>query len=201
MSEYKGDMPIHDPNPWIKEPPTKGIGDLGERPVHTGERIWDPMSADVGFCNYVVDVLSELQWQHPDGLHVVESGIGQGFITRRIFRGLRDDEDSYLGFDMDPYFLEIIPTEEITFNRAIVVGFAVEEAVAMADLLVLDSDMKVRPLELQTWLLYGKPGSHLVIHDTPQMVTPSGLTAIIEGSGISGFYTSNYRGGWHGIHP
>jgi hypothetical protein len=192
---------LHNENPWVQEPPTKGPGNLGPQEVYP-DRIWNGMSPEIGFCQFIVELLHELQWQYEEKtMLIVESGVGQGFVTRRVLGNMRE-EDFYVGCEVNQYFIDLIPKDIQDRNN---VAFVIDNAATLltgADLVILDSDMDVRPQELEAWIGHGKPGSHLVIHDTPEMQSPSGvLVSRIARSGIPGHYTTNYRGGWHGIHP
>lgn len=166
-----------------------------------GWRSWNPMSAELDFCEFVGQVARLLQ----PGL-VVETGIGQGFSTRRISRG--QGTGVHLCFESDPELrtaLAALPFFLDPEHRLSPEGTPSDKDFALADLTVLDSDPEYRFDELQRWWASARPGSVIVIHDCgnghPADAIHTHLRRTIESLDIPGTFLCNPRGGFFGVHP
>lgn len=177
----------HATNPWEEEPPL--LPDFGD---HS----WNLMSPEKEFCDYVVQALGSLQ-NTRHRVSIIETGVGQGFVTRRVINRLRVG-DNFLGYDTAQWCLDLIPEE---YKDWFVIGSPSKSLIGVADLVILDSEIPQRERELQLWIDHGKPGSELIIHDVPErMNPPSNLHKMVTRAHFKDSWTTNHRGGWHGVH-
>lgn len=166
-----------------------------------GWRSWNAMSAELDFCEFVGQVARLVQ-----PAFVIETGIGQGFSTRRIHRG--QGAGVHLCFESDqklrtalvalPFFLESGPRLSSEDTPS-------DQEFALADLTVLDSDTEYRLDEVRRWRQSAKVGSVIVVHDCgnehSSETIHSQLRKTIESLDIPGTFLCNPRGGFFGIHP
>jgi hypothetical protein len=180
----------HPVNPWIEEPELIKEGDC-----HS----WNMMSPELEFCQYVQDQVAQLTTESKEAIWVVETGVGQGFVTRRILEVLRD-KDEYWGYETDQYFLDLIP-DKLYAQPGFYKGSPTVGVLQKADLVILDSEVNTRLTELSLWRREGKLGSQLIIHDVPEPLGfKSPLQSAVFKLGFPGHFLRNPRGGWHGEH-
>jgi hypothetical protein len=163
---------------------------------------WNDMSPEKQFCEWVANTVMMF---HPQV--VIETGVGQGFLTRRLLSVLRNDQ-AYMGFESDPKWRNVIG-KLAWFSRAnaeiAAVASPPAELVAMADLLILDSDFSERWTELALWIEHGKPGSMLILHDAGNGHGPDTIHASLHEAlrslPFEGAFLNNPRGGCLAIKP
>ena len=159
------------------------------------------MSPEVRFSDFVASV-AELT--HP--AVVIETGVGQGFTTRRLAARLGPDEQ-LVGFEHDPELrqrLGLLPFFASPSRGLGATPSPTPEHFARADLTILDSEFPTRLHEFDTWLAAARPGAILVVHDagnghgpnTPQYA----MRQRIEESGLTGVFLRNPRGGYLALH-
>lgn len=153
---------------------------------------WNAYSPEVAFCELVGAMVAIAR----PGL-VVETGVGQGYATRRILKALPPASE-YVGFESSDEWrartraflpqLSTTPTPEA-------------ELLATADVVVFDSDPPFRQAELRTWIAAGRQGAVAVVHDViPGRAGLKGELAAMLAP-LGGLLTPNPRGGWIGRHP
>jgi hypothetical protein len=149
---------------------------------------WDMYSPEADFCRFVGLLQRILQ---PNV--VVETGVGVGRLTSHLDLDVCD----YYGFESDPRWRRPPALDDRETPT--------RQELAVADLVILDSDPPFRHVELREWAWHGKHGSACVVHDTgnghPTGTTHAELRATVASTGLPGLFLNNPRGGWLGIHP
>lgn len=142
---------------------------------------WGPEAEVADFCGQLVRMLNPQV--------TVETGVSQGFITRRLIAA--NQGELYL-YEADPIIRRLIPyvcePEESPD----------EFMVSQADLLVLDSHWPQRVVELERWATHGKPGSYVFMHDVKR-TAPQGsghkmLANLVTQLGLPTMWFDNPRG-------
>lgn len=162
---------------------------------------WNMWSAETEFCDQTANLIAELEPKL-----VVETGVGQGFLTRRI---LARHDGSYIGYEKENNWREAIRPYWPDNPRFVLSDQPTPtvDIIRQADLLILDTEWVTRVNEFMLWLEHGKPGSHLIIHDTGQPGKHAAtsmhmnLHRLVYNSGIEGEWGDNPRGSWHGTMP
>lgn len=159
------------------------------------------MSAELDFCDFVGFLARMMQ---PDV--VVETGVGQGYTTRRVAAGLGDG--TLLCFENDPAIRAGLSA--LTFfadKRHVLMSqpTPAAEDFAQADLILLDSDPPDRFTELARWRASGRPGSVLVVRDCDNGQGAGDdhtqFRHLIEEHGIPGVFLHSPGGAFLGFHP
>lgn len=182
-------------NPWIKEPEPEDESRFHPWPIEKGWHSWNAMSPELEFCEVVSDLASLL----PDGSVILETGMGQGYITRRVLQFMPTGS-LYRVFEDDDRFIGMVPSiQKLQFN--LLRGSPGPTLIAEADLVILDSDTKYRTQELKNWIEHGKQGSGMIIHDTYHKMSPPGdFTREIQKAELEGIWLNNPRGGFYATH-
>ncbi len=140
---------------------------------------------------------------------IIETGVGNGFITRALMAAKPDDtqlacfesDDSWRheladrfktqGFDHELALLSPAPTPSDLWPEA--------------DLVILDSDPPWRFTELRDWATRGRPGSFCYVHDTGNGHGPGTehdqIGATVRSLQVPGIWLPNPRGSWLGQLP
>jgi len=153
------------------------------------------MSPEHEFCAFVAALVAMAKPRL-----VIETGVGQGFTTRRIaaelapgamFKGFESDEGwrrrlrSLPFFDGDRIRIAEAPTPS-------------DEDLAAVDLLVADSARKFRRDEVSRWASLAKGGALIVVHDTgnghPEWTPHHRMGELVESLGIEYVSLPNPRG-------
>lgn len=186
---------------WAEEPPYE------PESLHTPRAApfwmaWNGMSAEVQFCDFGASLALMLQ---PD--KVVETGVGQGFMTRRLATVLQpgqrllvfeDDPDFRAGLEQLPFFAH----PERTLDAAPTPS---PEDLVDAQLTILDSEIPSRLVEIDLWWQAAPAGAALLVHDAGNGHGPEAphhlVRARIEEHGIVGAFLKNPRGSFVGFKP
>ncbi len=184
---------------WSREPPPH------DERTHTpwadpGWSAWNEMSPELEFCELAGALV---RFMSPP--LVVETGVGQGFLARRLSAHLSADQ-RLLSFESDPVIRAKL--EGVQFfqspNRSLG-SYASPSAddMSRAVLTVLDSDIPLRVEELGLWAAIAPPGAVLLIHDAGNGHGPdtahNAIRRKIQELGIAGAYLRNPRGGFLGV--
>ena len=186
-------------NPWVVEPLTEDESKF--TPWATpGWEAWNDMSPEVEFCDFVGSIVRLTQ---PD--LTVETGIGQGFMTRRLARWLGPGQQ-LISFEDDPEIraaLTALPFFRAPDRCLGATPSPTQADLARADLTVLDSAFPARLDEFDSWLAAARPGAVLVVHDAAERHGPDTphyvMRRSIEESGLRGIFLQNPRGGFVAI--
>jgi len=185
--------------PWVEEPGTEDENAFTPG-APSGWAAWNAMSPEVKFCEFAASVAD---FTHP--AVVIETGVGQGFTTRRLAAQL-DPEQRITAFEDDPKLREQIAMLPFFASPNCNLGETPSPTVddfALADLTVLDSEFPTRLYEFDMWLEAARPGAIVVVHDagnghgpdTPHYI----MRQRIEESGLTGVFLLNPRGGFLGV--
>ncbi len=184
---------------WRAEPDT--VDEAAFTPwAKPGWSSWNAMSPEQDFCEFVGFLTRLLRPRL-----VLETGVGQGFTTRRIAATLCPGQ-RYIGFESETYYRLLLSSERLFKRPDICVDAEAtpsEEQFASADLVILDSDDELRHVELERWATHARPGAIAVIHDTgnghPTNTLHRRLRLQIDNLGLAGFDLRNPRGAYVAI--
>ena len=185
--------------PWLEEPEMED-----ERNFTTwarpGWHAWNAMSPEREFCDFVAALVRLIE---PTA--VVETGVGQGFVTRRVAECLGEGQQ-LSAFEQDPDFRKEL--ERLPFFAAPGRSIGAEPSskdFEGADLTVLDSELPSRLSELDRWVKSAPAGALVLIHDAGNghdVDTPHHLIrGRIEEHGLEGTFLKNPRGAFLGMKP
>ena len=189
---------------WEHEPPTQDETTLCASWGPTGWQAWNGMSPEVEICELAASLCRML-----NPALVIETGVGQGYVTRRLAavlgteqKLLAYEEDEVLAGDLAQLPFFAAGPYQRKFIHAGSPGQAEFEA---AMLCVLDAELVHREAELQLWMQYAPKHSALLLHDCNPFA-PAGTTfvekaAVVSSLGIPGQFLANPRGGFLGFHP
>jgi hypothetical protein len=184
---------------WVKEPPPE------PEALHTSWAepfwlAWNGMSPEVQFCDFVASLALLLQ-PHK----IVETGVGQGFTTRRLARVLQSDQH-LLVFEDDPDIrddLRSLPFFDHPDHSLSLTPSPSTDDFADASLTVLDSEIPSRLAEIDRWWDAAPDGAVLVVHDAGNGHEPNAphhlIRRRIETLGIGGVFLKNPRGSFLGF--
>jgi hypothetical protein len=184
-------------NPWIKEPELVDEWEFSK--IKKGFHSWNSMSPELEFCNvagYVVETL-------PDYARIIETGTGQGYVTRRVMAAMNANTHTFNTYDHDVKWLDLIiwdhlPMVDVTAQPGQPSLYDMKDA----DFVILDSETLRRLDELRMWLKHGKKGSLLLIHDTfHHRPGFNDTTKLIRRNRLQGWFLPNPRGSFLGVHP
>jgi hypothetical protein len=168
----------------------------------SGWRAWNDHSPEVEFCEFAAALVRLVQPSL-----VVETGTGQGFVTRRIGEQLGPGQ-RLLCFESDPEWRAALEGMSFFDGEARALSGDVKPVdadLATADLTVLDSDFSHRSQELKTWWRAAPGGALVLVHGTGNGHAPetphARLGALIRELGIPGVFLKNPRGGFLGLKP
>lgn len=166
-----------------------------------GWNSWNGMSAEREFSEFA-GLLARLM---QPGL-VVETGVGQGYSTRRIASGLGNG--TQLCFESDPDIRAGLSSLSFFDSpRHVLSSYPAPSLAdfARADLTVLDSEPPGRYAELRDWRAAATEGSVLLVHDCgnnhPEGTLHNELRQIIMEFDVPGVFFKNPRGAFLGLHP
>ena len=183
---------------WRAEPELQDESALAPRSP-AGWTSWNEMSPEREVCELGAQLVRLVRPSL-----VVESGVGQGFMTRRLVQALPAGS-RYVGFESLPRLREQIRALELFDGDRAAVG--AEETppadlLAEAEVTVLDADFTLRFDEVTRWHEHARPGAFVLIHDTgtwhPDWTPHRRLRQHIADLGIRGLDLPNPRGAFLG---
>ncbi len=167
-----------------------------------GWHSWNDMSAEVELCDFVVALANVLR---PGRL--IETGIGQGFLTRRLKAALGADQ-LLICFESDDTWREALSTLRFFDREPAVLSSSESPSAAelsRAELTCLDSDLRHRLPEIERWWEAAAPGATLVVHDAGNGHSADTVHGQVRDTitrlGIPGFFLANPRGAFVGVKP
>ena len=168
--------------PWTSEP--EPVPEATFTPwADPGWLAWNAHAVEVQIADFVG---AFIRWSHP--VLTLETGVGQGFITRRY-------QTNRLLYESDDDWSTRLPikVEGITPTATMI---------RQADLTILDSNFPLRFAELWLWYSEAKPDGWLFVHDTGTRHPPGTayqlLGTTIRSFGLGGLWLDNPRGAWIG---
>ena len=160
------------------------------------------MSPEKEFCDFVAQLI---ELTRPS--EVIETGTGQGFLTRRI-KPRPGEARRLTCFESHPVWREAMASLPFFDGEQCALSpnpTPSEAEFATAGVSVLDSKIKFRPSELEAWWRSAPSGALVVVHDASRRhdADPSHalMTRLITELGIPGFFLENPRGGFVGVKP
>lgn len=167
-----------------------------------GWHSWNDMSPELELCDALVSLVVVFR-----PTRIVETGTGQGFLTRRIAAVLRGDQ-TLTCFESDPAWREALASLPFFDGHRCVISPHDSPGTldfAGADLTCLDADFPYRLLEIQRWWQAAAEGALVFVHDVgnghgPDTPHATVRAQIVELS-IPGFFLANPRGAFIGVKP
>lgn len=170
--------------------------------AQTGWLAHNGQSPEIAVCDFASKLVRMMQ----PGL-VVETGVGQGYMTRTIASAL-DGKGSLVAFESDDDWRTMIEQQHFWVDRAAVATLSPhhtppEELFGLADLCVLDSEFTVRFDEIRLWDANAKEGAVALIHDTADRADTihRSVRELIVDLGMTGVFLNNPRGCFMAVQP
>jgi hypothetical protein len=155
---------------------------------------WNAMSPEVDVCEFAGWLVRMLRPRV-----VIETGVGQGYLTRRIAENLHGAH--LLCFEADPVVraeLRKLPFFDDMNHECRDSASPSEDDFAHADISILDSDFPVRFDEVRRWWESAGDGAVALFHDCGNGHGPetphAALASFIQALGITGVFLKNPRG-------
>ncbi len=160
-------------------------------------------SPEIAVCDFVRTLVRMMQPQL-----VIETGVGQGYMTRTIASALSESGGKLVAFESDDDWRAMLYEQTFWFDRERVASLSPHftppvELVAVADLCVFDSDFDVRMAEIALWDLWAKAGAAALVHDTMDRegTSHSLVRELIQDLGMTGVFLNNPRGCFLAVQP
>lgn len=178
--------------------------------AHPGWKAWNGHAVEAQVAYFLQELTEGIVSRSSEGVIVVETGTGQGFVTRRIASALDHSRDTLLCFESDVEWRSRLLSEMSFFETydSLHDGPLLAEHhptpqcfhFDRADLVILDSMDPLRMAELCMWAALAKPDSYLFLHDAG-MSHPSWdghytLAQLVRTLQIPGMWLENPRGGF-----
>jgi hypothetical protein len=184
---------------WAVEPSTRD--ETAYTPdARRGWPAWNAMSPESEFCEFAGSLARLIR-----PALVIETGVGQGFVTRRIAQQLGPGQQ-LISFEGGPALRQQLGRLPFFASPNHALGETPSPSrddFAHAGLTVLDSEFPLRLDEVDSWITAARPGAVLLVHDAGNAdgpVTPEHVMRrhIAEGR-VSGVVLRNPRGGFLAI--
>ncbi len=160
-------------------------------------------SPEVAVCDFVSKLVRMMQPQL-----VVETGVGQGYMTRTIASALADTGGKLVAFESDDDWRAMLYEQIFWFDRERTASLSPHftppvELMSVADLTIIDSDFTVRFEEIALWDLWAKAGACALIHDTADRdaTVHQSVRETIKILGMTGVFLQNPRGCFLAVQP
>lgn len=129
---------------------------------------WNGYSPEREFCDFAASLITLIKPKL-----VIETGVGQGYITRRTAPAM-PEESRYVCFETHPeYFRQVFEAGYEAWNGTLDDPFGLN-LLKDADLTILDSaGGPIRLGEIETWHKNAKEGSYVLIHDVSHWHAPT----------------------------
>jgi hypothetical protein len=181
----------------------------GEIPVPVSERLhtpwavgdwhaWNEHAVEVEVADFISRLVLELETTVEAPL-IVETGSGQGYLTRAILESI--EMANFLTYESDAEWRnEMFDRDVLGDDDPVLSAAATPDSLTMsfADLVLLDSNDPFRMAEVCLWAAVAKPGSILWVHDAgnghPSWDGHYTLGALIRTLKLPGRFLENPRG-------
>lgn len=183
---------------WTEEP-EQTAETLGKHAVPTGWTRWNPMSPEVEFCETAGQLV---RMARP--LRILETGVGQGFTTRRVAAAMPEDAE-YRCFESYGPLRAALADLPFFADPARVLVDADTPTVddwRWVQLAILDSGNEFRADELRGWCDHAPADALLLVHDAsrthPEWTNHRKIADLIVELDIPGVFLPNPRGSFFG---
>jgi len=172
--------------------------------AHPGWLSWNEHAAEVQVADFLASLARE-QSADTDEWVCLETGVGQGYITRRIVSAVNPSKIRGIWvFESDLEWsgrIRQLPFWPDNLHSCIKWEITpTPKQMQQADLVILDSKKPWRQIETMMWSEVGKEGSLLYVHDTGTLhPTRDGHFSngfMIQQLGLEGLWLENPRGGF-----
>jgi len=181
-------------NPWVNEAPL--VDEVEFSGKWTGFNAWNIMSPELEFCNVAKYVTKSLH----DTATIIETGLGQGYVTRRVLSVMKDTQ-RLITFDHQERWLDMVENVPPSPQFSYELGQPGYLDMVTADFVILDSEPSRRKEELSLWFNHSPPHSMLLVHDTfHDSIEDSDTTRFIKRHNLQGWWFDNPRGSFLGVH-
>jgi hypothetical protein len=184
---------------WLEEPAAKSEA------FHTSWAepfwmAWNEVSPEIQFSDFAASLAMMIQPEK-----TVETGVGQGFVTRRIATILQPGQ-RLLAFEDNPYARDELGRLPFFAQRDHSLGSTPSPSaddLSDASLTILDSEIPSRLAEISLWWEVAPENAVLLVHDAGNEHGPHPTRHLIrnhiETLGIGGVFLKNPRGGFLGF--
>lgn len=186
MAEGQRAIPLE---AWRSEPDL--VDESHWTPGGEGWSAWNGMSPEKEFCEFAAALVALIR-----PALVIETGIGQGYLTRRVLPVLAG---RYIGYESDDALRAELRRLDVWNETAQLAAEPGPSADAMADceLAILDSDLRQRAREFDLWRAHAPAGACVLVHDARPDHPVDGIwRRIAEYVGDQGVFLGNPRGTW-----
>jgi len=185
--------------PWTREPPLQPERDFSPW-GHPGWTCWNGHAVEFQVADFISRLAHGVATSFSDP-YLIETGVGQGFVTRRVIDAIPDTA-RLICFESDWRWREGIKRFDFWtdhLNACIRNEIFPDEAdFRTADLVILDSNDPWRKIEIMMWQELAPDGSVLFVHDTGTIHPPHDghftLGFLIKTLGLTGYWLENPRG-------
>ena len=160
---------------------------------------WNRMSPEHEFCEFAAALVRMVKPRF-----VIETGVGQGYTTRRLAAALAPGA-MLKGFESGAPWRKQLAGLDFFDGENVVLAAEptpTDDDLAAVDLFVADSGQKHRPEEIRRWAGLAKPGGLIVVHDTgnghPEWTPHHRMGELIDSLGLVGLRLPNPRGSFVG---
>ena len=198
MNDSKPDLEVM-LRPWRQEPtlqPERAFSPWG----HPNWMAWNGHAVEVQVADFLSRLATEVATRSADP-YLMETGVGQGFVTRRVIEAIPETA-RLMCFESDDQWREGIKrfgfwTDHL--NACIRNDIFPDQAdFRTADLVILDSNDPWRKIEVMMWQELAPEGSVMFVHDTGTIHPPHDghftLGFLIKTLGITGYWLETPRG-------
>lgn len=157
-------------------------------------------SPEIAVVDFVVKLVRMMQPSL-----VVETGVGQGYMTRALAAALTEGE--LWAYESDDAWRALVAKQSFwkeRKNALLSVEHTPSTAFLQADLSILDSDFLWRFQEVRLWDEHAKPGAVAIIHDTSDRdgtIHQTLRELITNDLGMTGVFLNNPRGCFMAVQP
>lgn len=150
------------------------------------------MSPEKEFCEFAVALIALVR----PGL-VIETGVGQGYLTRRV---LTVTPGRYIGYESDDELRATLAELDV-WSASVELGSTpgpTADVLAGCELTILDSAILQRAREMELWRRHAPAGAYVLVHDArPDHPVEGALhRKLASHCGDAGVFLGNPRGCW-----